>query len=1016
MASSGVELVTAWVRMVPTFEGVTDNVVKAFAPATKAAEKEGDKAGSGFSQKAKKAITGGAIVAGTVAAFKGLYDVGAIFDDVTDTIRVGTGAQGAALDGLVDTAKNVGKNVPIAFEKIGPTVADLNTRFGMSGKTLEKVASQYLEAGRILGEDVDIGKTSAAFSAFKIEGDNVSGAMDTLFQVSQATGVGMNDLASGVQAAAPALQTLGFGFEDSIALMGSLDKAGMNSTAVLASMSKGMVTLAKDGEEPQEAFKRVVGELEGFVSTGDKAAALDLASTVFGTRGAAQFVGALESGALNMTDLMAATGATGDTILGVGEETMDFAEQWQLLMNNALVAIEPLASAVFAAVGDGLKAAMPFLKDLGAWVSDNTKTIAVIAGVIGVTLAGAFLVWTASIWAATAAMLANPITWLVIGIGLIIAGVVMLAMKWGEVTKFITDVWAGFVSWITDSMTALGDWFAGVWDGFVQLVADGWGAITGFLSEAWANVVAIWESVWNGISSFFTNIWNTISRFAKSSVDKVTSIVSAATGFIKTGWEAVWGGISRFFSAIWQGIVWAVTTYINGIKLVISTGVNVVRSVWESVWNTVASIITNVWGRIKNTIQTMIDFVRTKPKQAFEAARDAIGYAWKGIQELAAKPVRFVVDTVINGLIGTINKLPGVDIPKISLPRGFARGGILPGMSSMSDGDDQLIMARRGEGMMVSEALRTPADRSAFLAANAAGRRGVGFASLLQGFARGGLIHPMPGAVVTTTWMGYPNHTGIDLAKPQGTPIQAAGAGTVSKQFYHVNYGNMVDVAHGGGLSTRYAHMLGNVPVSLGDRVKAGQVVGYEGSTGNSTGPHLHYEVMHNGNPVDPAPYLTGGGVKPLFGVIEGLMDFATGAFKKAFPGGGLWADAAGGVMKSGVKGIMGWATDLLSIGGGGAVPKLFDNGGWLPTGLTLTNNKTGTPEPVLTRPQWNSLSELASGGGRRGLDGGRFELRLDNGERLTGMIREVADRLVSAAVEPVSGGALASAHGGRRW
>src|SRR5690606_35378534 len=107
---------------------------------------------------------------------------------------------------------------------------------------------------------------------------------------------------------------------------------------------------------------------------------------------------------------------------------------------------------------------------------------------------------------------------------------------------------------------------------------------------------------------------------------------------------------------------------------------------------------------------------------------------------------KFVVETVVNkALIGNFNKvakkLGTSELPSVSLPAGFARGGVLPGMSRMRDGDDQLVPMRRGEGVLVSEGLRTREDRQAFLAANAAGRRGIGFASLMQGgFAGGGLL------------------------------------------------------------------------------------------------------------------------------------------------------------------------------------------------------------------------------------------------------------------------------------
>lgn len=296
------------------------------------------------------------IVGGAAAAGTALYGIGQTFDDVTDTIRVGTGATGDALDGLVDVAKNVGTQVPASFDAISSTVADLNTRLGLSGDTLETVASQYLEAGRILGQEVDIQGTTAAFSAFGVEGEAVSDAMDHLFRVSQATGVGMNELAASAQRSAPAVQALGFSFEETVALVGSLDKAGLNSQQVMAGMSRALVNLAKDGEEPAAAFQRVVGEIEGFIAAGDTAAAVDLAAQIFGTRGATQFIGAIESGTLALSDLVGAANLTGDTILGVGRETMDAAESWQVFKNQALVALEPVGSAVFGLAGQFMSA------------------------------------------------------------------------------------------------------------------------------------------------------------------------------------------------------------------------------------------------------------------------------------------------------------------------------------------------------------------------------------------------------------------------------------------------------------------------------------------------------------------------------------------------------------------------------------------------------------------------------------------------------------------------------------
>ena len=134
-------------------------------------------------------------------------------------------------------------------------------------------------------------------------------------------------------------------------------------------------------------------------------------------------------------------------------------------------------------------------------------------------------------------------------------------------------------------------------------------------------------------------------------------------------------------------------------------------------------------------------------------------------------------------------------------------------------------------------------------------------ASVVSG--NGTFTHPCPSGYISSGF-GYrtqpiagasTNHKGIDFAAATGTPIYAAAAGTVISAGYAGNAGNLLVISHGNGLLTYYMHC-NAIYVSAGQKVSKGQNVAAVGTTGNSTGPHLHFQVMLNGTPVNPANYL----------------------------------------------------------------------------------------------------------------------------------------------------------------
>ena len=373
MAGEGVNVANAYVQIIPSAQGVKQNITDALVPdLTAAGQQGGDALGGGLMSTLQGSL--GKIAGVIGAAFAGievgkfLLDIGGEFDEMTDAIIIGTGATGEALEALEESAKGIATTVPISFGEAGNIVQDLNTRLGLTGENLDEVGQRVAAAGELMGSAINVESMSGAFAAFNVAADDMAGEMDYLFGVSQSTGIAFDDLTRILESNAPALQGLGFSFEESANMAGLLDRAGMDASGMMGKMSKALVSLAQPGETAAEAYQRVLSEMEGYIEAGDEAAAMDLATELFGTRGAAQFVGAVQSGALAMDDLRDASLGAGEGIMGTYEATASWPEKWELLKNKAKEFLEPLAGALM----DGLGMALDKLNEVMDSIDPST--------------------------------------------------------------------------------------------------------------------------------------------------------------------------------------------------------------------------------------------------------------------------------------------------------------------------------------------------------------------------------------------------------------------------------------------------------------------------------------------------------------------------------------------------------------------------------------------------------------------------------------------------------------------
>lgn len=382
------------------------------------------------------------MAAAAIGIGKALYDVGATMDELGDKIRVGTGKSGEALDGLVDSAKKVGTQVPSDFGAVGDAVTILSQRMGLTGKPLEEMSAQFLNLSRITGTELtsNVEQATKVFQSWGVTLADQPQLLDQLFRASQQSGIGIDNLLTSLVSAGPQLRSMGFSLEESVAMLAQFEKAGIDADGVMGSLRIAITKVAKanaDSEgsalavekaqkslndtmakfpagsmeveaaqlklsEAQDKVKLSTGSardilkdyIERIKGAADPIEAAGIASDIFGKK-ANVMADAIRSGRMDFDALLDSITKGTDTINKASLETMDFAEQWQLTKNRLMVAFEPAAAKVFGALGDAMEANGPKIakvaEDIGPLLVHMLETLLstietaapIIEGVLG---------------------------------------------------------------------------------------------------------------------------------------------------------------------------------------------------------------------------------------------------------------------------------------------------------------------------------------------------------------------------------------------------------------------------------------------------------------------------------------------------------------------------------------------------------------------------------------------------------------------------------------------------------
>lgn len=667
-------------------------------------EKEAGTWGSKLKEISKKTAiaVGGAFAAGVggvVAGGKVLYDIGSTFDAAIDTIRIGAGATGEALEELGEDFKSVFSSVPAEADVVATAIADLNTRLGLTGEPLQDITTKFVELSRITGTDVatNIKLATRAFNAWGISAEDQSEALDKLWRASQSTGIGIDALSTNLTKFGPTLQQLGFEFDETVTLLSKFEKEGVNTEAVLGAMRRGLATMAKEGEPAQETLSRVVEEIE---NAGTMAEANAIAVEIFGSRAGPEMASAIREGRFELGELLEVVSDGEETILAAAEDTASFAETWQKLKNNVLVKLEPVASAVFEAVGDSMASLAPIVEEVAGWLSERLpeavdtfsgwidKGIATLEHLWGVFSEGEdFADGIRGVGESIRLMLPEGLTEKVSGfttalmiltgpMGLIVrellpalgpvfaAVLPHLAQIANDLAPALAQIFAEIAETVIPALVSALGWVADILGNHPEVINAVIGALVALKTVAlvqWvAGAVPKIVGALNTLKvAFLANPFGIIAAAVTALVvlivanwDKIKEYLLKAWNWIKDTATRVWNGIKDYFSRLWEGV-----------KAVFSKALEIVKGYFLN-W-TAPGLIIKHWDKIKGAATAVKDWIVDKFNAVVSFFKNlpsritsAVSGLFQKVKDLAVEAKNWVRDR-FEDVLNFIRGLPG---------------------------------------------------------------------------------------------------------------------------------------------------------------------------------------------------------------------------------------------------------------------------------------------------------------------------------------------------------------------
>lgn len=612
-------------------------------------------------------------------------------DDGLDTIITKTGATGKAGEDLSKVFDNIAGKSKFEFQAVGDAVGELNTQFGFTGKELEKNSMKLLKFSDINGSDVTDStlKAKQAMEAYGLENKDLSMILDSVTYVAQGTGQSVDDIFDKAVKGAPQIEALGLSFADGAQLMANMDKAGVDSSATLSSLTKASVVYAKENKTLAQGLSELEDKILGAKTETEK---INIAAEVFGTKGAPRMVKAIEDGRLSLDGLAGTAEIATGTVSKTFEATLDPIDRQDVALNNVKMAMGDLGNSIAEVLAPILDVLSSLLQKVSSWFNSLPAPIRQVTVIIGLLIIG----FTALLPVVTAvvamvgilgtAMLPviGIIAGIVAGIAVLIVGFKWLWDNCEGFRNFWIGLWESIVSafqsaweYIQPGIQAIADALKKFWEEYGPTIIGALQAVWNYIVDFIAWLEPVWTFLWEGLKSTLKFAWDAILAIVQFALDYLGGLIDFWAGIFTGDWDRVWKGIQEMTSAALEaikGIFFAMVRWIDNILK--SLGIDM-GAIWKSItdatktaWKWISDYIVNPIRDANNRAKLILAAFKAAFKIAFDVIRDNIANTWSKVEDKIIKPVKNAYDKVkniVDDIKDTFKNLK-IKFPKIEMP------------------------------------------------------------------------------------------------------------------------------------------------------------------------------------------------------------------------------------------------------------------------------------------------------------------------------------------------------------